>query len=193
MKISTKGRYALRMMLDLATHQGDGYVALKDIAQRQEISKKYLEQIVATLNKAALVKSIRGSHGGYMLSEPPRNYTVGRILRTMEGNLSPTDCVGANGWPCENKATCVSLIIWQKLDEAINGVLEGMTLEDLVEWQQNLWTDQYVIGQQNLWTDQYVIWQIRSSITTNRKSLTHCEKGMKDCYGEKAVFRCERK
>ena len=100
---------------------------------------------MATLNKAALVKSIRGSHGGYMLSEPPRNYTVGRILRTMEGNLSPTDCVGANGWPCENKATCVSLIIWQKLDEAINGVLEGMTLEDLVECQQNLWTDQYVI------------------------------------------------
>ena len=145
MRISTKGRYALRLMLDLAMEENGKPVSIKDIAGRQGISEKYLEQIVATLNKAALVKSIRGSHGGYMLSEPPRNYTVGRILRTMEGNLSPTDCVGANGWPCENKATCVSLIIWQKLDEAINGVLEGMTLEDLVEWQQNLWTDQYVI------------------------------------------------
>lgn len=145
MKISTKGRYAIKLMLDLALYSKGQPVKIKEIAKRQGISEKYLEQIVATLNKAALVKSIRGSHGGYMLSEPPRNYTVGRILRTMEGNLSPTGCVGANGWPCENKATCVSLIIWQKLDEAINGVLEGMTLEDLVEWQQNLWTDQYVI------------------------------------------------
>ena len=136
MKISTKGRYAIKLMLDLALYSKGQPVKIKEIAKRQGISEKYLEQIVATLNKAALVKSIRGSHGGY---------TVGRILRTMEGNLSPTDCVGANGWPCENKATCVSLIIWQKLDEAINGVLEGMTLEDLVEWQQNLWTDQYVI------------------------------------------------
>ena len=128
MKISTKGRYAIKLMLDLALYSKGQPVKIKEIAKRQGISEKYLEQIVATLNKAALV-----------------NYTVGRILRTMEGNLSPTDCVGANGWPCENKATCVSLIIWQKLDEAINGVLEGMTLEDLVEWQQNLWTDQYVI------------------------------------------------
>ena len=133
MKISTKGRYAIKLMLDLALYSKGQPVKIKEIAKRQGISEKYLEQIVATLNKAALV-----------------NYTVGRILRTMEGNLSPTDCVGANGWPCENKATCVSLIIWQKLDEAINGVLEGMTLEDLVEWQQNLWTDQYVIWQQNL-------------------------------------------
>ena len=140
---------------------------------------------MATLNKAALVKSIRGSHGGYMLSEPPRNYTVGRILRTMEGNLSPTDCVGANGWPCENKATCVSLIIWQKLDEAINGVLEGMTLEDLVEWQAK--------SMDGSICDLAAKFMDGSSITTNRKSLTHCEKGMKDCYGEKAVFRCERK
>ena len=145
MKFSTKSRYALRLMAELARYAPGSTVSLKEISERQQLSLKYLEQIVATLNKAALVKSIRGSHGGYMLSEPPRNYTVGRILRTMEGNLSPTDCVGANGWPCENKATCVSLIIWQKLDEAINGVLEGMTLEDLVEWQQNLWTDQYVI------------------------------------------------
>jgi len=117
MKISTKGRYAIKLMLDLALYSKGQPVKIKEIAKRQGISEKYLEQIVATLNKAALVKSIRGSHGGYMLSEPPRNYTVGRILRTMEGNLSPTDCVGANGWPCENKATCVSLIIWQKLDE----------------------------------------------------------------------------
>ena len=117
MKISTKGRYAIKLMLDLALYSKGQPVKIKEIAKRQGISEKYLEQIVATLNKAALVKSIRGSHGGYMLSEPPRNYTVGRILRTMEGNLSPTDCVGANGWPCENKATCVSLIIWQKLGD----------------------------------------------------------------------------
>ena len=177
MKISTKGRYAIKLMLDLALYSKGQPVKIKEIAKRQGISEKYLEQIVATLNKAALVKSIRGSHGGYMLSEPPRNYTVGRILRTMEGNLSPTDCVGANGWPCENKATCVSLIIWQKLDEAINGVLEGMAAKSM---------DGSICDLAAKSMD-------RSSITTNRKSLTHCEKGMKDCYGEKAVFRCERK
>ena len=115
-------------MLDLALYSKGQPVKIKEIAKRQGISEKYLEQIVATLNKAALVKSIRGSHGGYMLSEPPRNYTVGRILRTMEGNLSPTDCVGANGYLarlCENKATCVSLIIWQKLDKRDQWCVRG--------------------------------------------------------------------
>lgn len=93
MKISTKGRYALRMMLDLATHQGDGYVALKDIAQRQEISKKYLEQIVPMLGKSNILRTTRGYQGGYRLARAPQDYTVGEILRLTEGGLAPVACL----------------------------------------------------------------------------------------------------
>ena len=132
-------------MLDLATYDTGEPVKLKDIAKRQNISDKYLEHIVALLNKADLVKSIRGIRGGYVLSYPPEKYTVGQILKTVEGDMSPTDCVGANGTPCENKGTCVSFRLWEKLDNAINDVLEGITLADMLEWQNELMTDQYVI------------------------------------------------
>lgn len=145
MRISTKGQNAIKLMLDLATYSEGGPVKLKDIAKRQRISEKYLEQIIALLHKGGLVKSIRGARGGYALYYPPEKYTVGQILRTAEGNLAPADCVGENGTPCENKATCVSYRLWEKLDVAINDVLESITLADMLDWQNELLTDQYVI------------------------------------------------
>lgn len=145
MRISTKGQNAIKLMLDLATYSVGEPVKLKDIAKRQRISEKYLEQIIALLHKAGLVKSIRGARGGYALYYPPEKYTVGQILRTAEGNLAPADCVGENGTPCENKATCVSYRLWEKLDTAINDVLESIMLADMVDWQNELLADQYVI------------------------------------------------
>ena len=145
MRISTRGQNAIKLMLDLATYNHGEPVRLKDIAKRQNISEKYLEQIVSVLHKAALVKSIRGAHGGYVLNYLPKEYTVGQILKAVEGDMSPTDCVGENGSPCENKGTCASYRLWEKLDKAINDVLEGITLEDMLEWQNELLVDQYVI------------------------------------------------
>ena len=145
MKISTRGKNAIKLMLDLATYNNGEPIRLKDIARRQNISDKYLEQIVAVLNKASLVKSIRGIHGGYLLSYAPKQYTVGQILKAVEGNMSPADCVGQNGAPCESKSICVSYRLWDKLDSAINDVLEGITLADMLEWQNELLVDQYVI------------------------------------------------
>lgn len=145
MRISTRGRNAVKLMLDLATYDNGEPIKLKDIARRQNISDKYLEQIIAVLNKASLVKSVRGSQGGYRLCYSPQNYTVGQILKTVEGSMSPTDCVGENGILCNKRATCVSVIIWEKLDNAINDVLEGITLADMVDWQNELSVSQYVI------------------------------------------------
>lgn len=135
MKISTKGRYALRLMLDLATHNTGAPVSLKDIAARQDISDKYLEQIIAILNRAGFVKSIRGAQGGYMLRNKPEEYTVGMILRLTEGDLKPVDCVGDNEMGCEKTDSCVTYKVWQRLYDAINDVVDGITLADLVEWQ----------------------------------------------------------
>lgn len=145
MKISTRGRNAIKLMLDLATYHNGEPVRLKDIAKRQNISEKYLEQIVALLHKAGFVKSTRGARGGYVLNFPPEKYTVGQILKVVEGNMSPADCVGENGTPCENKGACVSFRLWEKLDAAMNDVLEGITLADMLEWQSELMTSQYVI------------------------------------------------
>ncbi|MDE5583085.1 MAG: Rrf2 family transcriptional regulator [Ruminococcus sp.] len=145
MKISTRGQNAIKLMLDLATYNNGEPVKLKDIAKRQNISEKYLEQIVSVLQKASLVKSFKGSRGGYILQYPPKKYTVGYILKTVEGDMTPTDCVGENGVICENSGICVSHRLWQKLYTAMNDVLEGITLADMLEWQSELWTDQYVI------------------------------------------------
>lgn len=145
MKISSRGKNAIKLMLDLATYDRGEPIRVKDIAKRQNISEKYLEQIIAMLNKASLVKSTRGAHGGYMLQYPPGEYTVGQILKIVEGNMAPTDCVGKNGLPCENKSTCASFRLWKKLDTAVNDVLEGITLADMMEWQNESATDQYVI------------------------------------------------
>ena len=144
MKISTKGRYALRLMLDLAIYNTGEPISLKDVARRQQISEKYLEQIIAMLNKAGFVRSIRGAQGGYMLKKAPSEYMVGMILRLTEGDLAPVSCVGEDSIECERKDGCVTVRIWERLNEAINGVVDHITLEDMMGWQQEK-ADQYVI------------------------------------------------
>lgn len=144
MKISTKGRYALRLMLDLAMYSEGGPVCLKDVAKRQQISDKYLEQIIATLNKAGYVRSIRGAQGGYLLKKDPAEYTVGMILRLTEGDLAPVGCVGAEKEECERKEGCVTIRIWQQINDAVNQVVDNITLADMLEWQAEL-SDQYSI------------------------------------------------
>ena len=144
MKISTKGRYALRLMLDLAMYSAGGPVCLKDVARRQQISDKYLEQIIATLNKAGYVRSIRGAQGGYLLKKDPAEYTVGMILRLTEGDLAPVGCVGAEKEECERKEGCVTTRIWQQINDAVSQVVDNITLADMLEWQAEL-SDQYSI------------------------------------------------
>lgn len=144
MKISTKGRYALRLMLDLAVYNTGEPVSLKDVARRQEISEKYLEQIISLLNKAGFVRSIRGAQGGYLLTKNPEEYTVGAILRLTEGDLAPVSCVGTGNTECERKDSCVTVRIWEKMNEAINGVVDHITLADMVGWQVEQ-ADQYSI------------------------------------------------
>lgn len=135
MKISTKGRYALRMMLDLALNDTERPVRIKEIAERQNISDKYLEQIIAVLNKARFVRSIRGPQGGYLLTRKPEEYTVGRILRLTEGSLAPVDCADEELASCPKMERCATSLVWQKMNDAINGVVDHITLADLVEWQ----------------------------------------------------------
>ncbi len=144
MKISTKGRYALRLMLDLALHNTGEPVRIKDIASRQEISDKYLEQIISILNKAGYVRSIRGPQGGYRLAREPEKYTVGMILRLTEGSLAPVPCLDDEVNVCARQEACVTLRLWRMLDAAVSDVVDKVTLADLVEWQNNI-TDNYVI------------------------------------------------
>ena len=131
MKISTKGRYALRLMLDLAIHSEGSAVPLRDVAQRQEISDKYLEQIVTQLSRAGLVRSVRGAGGGYLLTRTPEGYTVGEILRVLEGSLAPVSCADGVGC-CERADRCVTVEVWREIQAAVDGVVDHITLEDLV-------------------------------------------------------------
>lgn len=135
MKISTKGRYALRLMLDLAQNNTGEPIRIKDIAARQGISDKYLEQIISTLNKAGYVKSIRGPQGGYRLTRDPERYTVGMILRLTEGSLAPVACLEDEVNTCERQDICATLRLWQMLNKAISDVVDQVTLVDLVEWE----------------------------------------------------------
>lgn len=137
MKVSTKGRYALRLMLDLALEEGR-IVKLKDVAEHQEISAKYLEQIISVLQKAGYVKSMRGPGGGYMLSKRPEEYTVGMILRLIEGSLAPVACLEDEVNTCERSAGCVTLRLWQMMYDAVKGVIDKVTLQDMLEWQKEL-------------------------------------------------------
>jgi Rrf2 family protein len=134
MKISTKGRYALRMMLDIAQHNTGEPVSIRDVSERQEISVKYLEQIVSALVRAGYLRSIRGPQGGYLLAKRPSEYTVGDILRVTEGNLQPVDCLVDDENQCSRANICITLRLWRELDEAIKGVVDKYTLEDLVTW-----------------------------------------------------------
>lgn len=145
MKISTKGRYAVRVMLDLATNNTGEYIKVKDIAGRQDISEKYLEQIISVLNKAGYVKSVRGAQGGYKIAKDPASYTVGMILRLTEGSLNPVACLDDEINECERCDTCETVHVWKKLAEAINQVVDNVTIADLVERQQERIAGSYSI------------------------------------------------
>lgn len=136
MKISTKGRYALRLMLDLAIHGGEqAPVSLRDVSRRQQLSDKYLEQIVTPLSRAGLVRSVRGAGGGYLLTRTPAEYTVGDILRPLEGDLAPVECATDAGF-CERCDECVTVELWQEIHRAVSQVVDNITLGDLVKRQQ---------------------------------------------------------
>ncbi|MCC8192675.1 MAG: Rrf2 family transcriptional regulator [Ruminococcus sp.] len=145
MKISTKGRYALRLMLDLAEHKGEGYIALKDIAQRQNISKKYLEQIIPLVNKSNMLRTNRGFQGGYMLAHSPDKYTVGDILRTTEGKLVPVACLEDEENLCPRAAECMTLDVWTGLAKVINEYLDSITLQTILDTQKQKFANEYYI------------------------------------------------
>jgi Rrf2 family protein len=133
MKISTKGRYALRMMLDIAEHESGGFVRLKDISERQAISEKYLEQIISSLVKAGMVKGVRGAQGGYKLFKAPSEYTVGAILRVTEGSLAPVACLDDPENSCPRREICSTLSFWQEFNKVINEFLDSKTLQDILD------------------------------------------------------------
>lgn len=132
MKISTRGRYALRFLIDLACHQEKGFVALKDISERQGISIKYLEQITAILTKNDYLKSVRGPQGGYKLAKKPEEYSVGDILRLTEGDIAPVACLSESVNTCEKKNICPTLGLWEGLQKVIYDYLDSKTLADLL-------------------------------------------------------------
>ena len=133
MKISTKGRYALRLLLDLGEHRGDGFISLKEIADRQGISKKYLEQIIPILNRTNVLRTNRGAQGGYMLARTPDKYTVGEILRLTEGSLAPVACLEQEPNLCERQESCATLPVWQGLYRVIIDYLDHITLQDILD------------------------------------------------------------
>ena len=133
MLISTKGRYALRVLIDMAEHQAAGHVPLKEVAARQEISEKYLESIVKTLVKEGILTGLRGKGGGYRLRKEPDQYKVSSILKLTEGSLSPVACLDPGGEPCPRMANCRTLPMWKGLNDAIQAYLEGFTIADLMQ------------------------------------------------------------
>ena len=143
MLISTKGRYALRVMIDLAEHQAEGYIPLKEVARRQEISEKYLESIIKLLVRAKLLEGLRGKGGGYMLTRPAEEYTVEEILRLTEDSLAPVACLEPGAAPCEKQGECRTLSMWQGLDKLIRDYLGGITIADLTRMEDA--GDHYVI------------------------------------------------
>ena len=132
MNITSKGRYALRVMLDLAQHREEGYISLKTIADRQGYSMKYLEMIVGSLKRAGLVASTRGKEGGYRLVRDPEDYTIGEILRCIEDNLAPVACIKAGDICCEHAGECMTVPMWKELDDITNAYLDGVSLQDLL-------------------------------------------------------------
>jgi len=145
MKISTKGRYALRMLLDLAEHQGGGFISLKEIAERQKISKLYLEQIVSLLNTSNILRANRGKQGGYRLANEPSQYTVGQILRLTEGNLAPVACLEDETNQCDRVQFCKTLPMWMGLNKVIYEYLDNVNLQDILDQYNTQSPDNYVI------------------------------------------------
>lgn len=139
MKLSTKGTYGLRAMIDLAIYTGDGQISIKSICERQNISENYLEQIIAVLKKGGFVKSSRGAQGGYSLNRQPEEISVGDILRVLEGDLNPVDCIVVNeDKQCNESDSCVTKFVWKKISDSINDVVNNITLEDLVNEQKRI-------------------------------------------------------
>jgi len=143
MKVSTRGRYALRTLLDLAEHKNNGFISLKEIAQRQNISKLYLEQLVSLLSASNILRANRGKQGGYMLAKEPSQCTVGQILRITEGNLMPVSCLEDKVNQCERAEFCKTLSLWTGLGKVINDYLDNVTLQDILDQKQS--GDNYVI------------------------------------------------
>lgn len=133
MMISTRGRYALRVMLDLAEHAQEGYIPMKDVAQRQNVSLKYLEKILPVLAKNGIITGVQGKGGGYRLTRPAQNYTLGEILRLTEGSLAPVACLECGAQGCDRAATCRTLPVWTKLDRIISDYLDSVTIADLLQ------------------------------------------------------------
>ena len=131
MKISTRGRYALRLMIDLAVHDTGEYISLKDVSKRQDITVKYLEQIVTALTRAGFLQSQRGNNGGYRLARRPAEYTAGDIIRVMEGDLVPVSCMENDPNQCARSSACVVLPFWEGLSRVINDYVDSVTLQDL--------------------------------------------------------------
>lgn len=134
MKLSTKGRYGLRAMVDLVINGKDDNISLKNISERQGISMNYLEQIISILKKAGYVKSVRGAKGGYSLAKSPKDISVGDILRALEGNLNPVDCVLVNEEKqCNDPDCCITKVVWKKISDSINEVVNNISLQDLID------------------------------------------------------------
>lgn len=145
MKISTRGRYALRLMIDLAEHKNEGVITLKDIAARQNISKKYLEQIIPLLNRSGFLITTRGFQGGYQLAREPSEYSVGDILRLTEGNLAPVACLECEPTNCDRAAQCVTLPVWKGLYKVITEYLDSISLQELLDRQIEMYSNDYMI------------------------------------------------
>ena len=133
MMITTRGRYALRVMIDLAENSDGSYLAMKEVAERQGISLKYLERILPVLVDGGLVEGLRGKGGGYRLTREPEDYPVGEILRLTEGDLAPVSCLEKGARPCERAAGCKTLPLWKDLNDLVNGFLDSKTLADLMQ------------------------------------------------------------
>lgn len=145
MKISTKGRYALRVMLDLALHDTGEFISLKDVSARQGITVKYLEQIMTVLTRAGYVRSQRGNNGGYRLAKDPAEYTAGDILRVMEGSLAPVACLEDVPNQCTRAQTCPTLPFWEGLADAINAYVDSVTLQNLKDQTTDMAGNDFII------------------------------------------------
>lgn len=133
MIVTTKGKNALKIMVYLALNQNANYVRLKDIADTEGLSEKYLENIISSLKRGNKVSSARGAEGGYRLARDARDYTVGEIIKCLEGDLCPTDCVSETSKLCEHRCECICIPLWEKMNDALNDVLENITLQDLID------------------------------------------------------------
>ncbi len=139
MNVTSKGRYALRIMIDLAQHRDDGFISLKTVSERLSLSMKYLEMIVGNLKKAELVDSTRGKEGGYKLNREPCDYTIGEILHCIEDNLAPVACIKEGEIQCDHSGACLTIPMWKELDDITNAYLDTVTLDDLLtgnKWKQ---------------------------------------------------------